>query len=227
MDESHRLKEMKPGYDERLFEKLLKECTPLIKKLAYNIDNRRFGVDKDEVESWFRVKFTYAFNKYFDTEPERLKGYIISSLQMYSTRVISNSYKPEFVDHASQIDITELYDETLIDSDDDSDPMAHEYYLQLAIDYLKKNISPDALLILELELNPPKWIHRELEDLEKKPNAKIPHAIIAEYLGLPEGGDQYVRHLRDTEIYPAVEAAREHFKNLKLSGVKLSSSQTQ
>lgn len=209
MDEAHRLKTMKQDYDPALFNRLLHECTPLIHKLAFTIDNRRFGVEREDIISWFQIKFIHAFNKYFDTKPKLLKGYLLNSLSLYANRIMRQAYLPQFVNKASEIDISELYDETNIISDNSSHE-AEDLFLNLAKSFLQQKLSENAYFIMELELNPPHWIKKELQDIDKSPNAKIPHELIAEYLGWGDNAISYIRDLR-TEIAIAIDSAREHF----------------
>lgn len=211
MDESHRLLPMKENYDEKLFNELYKKCTPLMKKLAYEIDSRKFGVEYQEILSWFKVKFIFAFNKYFEKEPERLLGYIINSLQMYKYRIMRSSYQAKYHDHASQIDITELRNYENIVSNEGPGP--RDLFLEVALGFLQNRLSKDALLILELELEPPDYIRQEMIDLGKSLNTKIPDDVIADFLGFnnSQAAVRHIRNLRD-EIKAGVKLAKEYFQ---------------
>ena len=200
MDESHRLSEMVKDYDPKLFTQLHQEVKPLIKKLTYGIDHRRYGVEREDIESAFNIKFIFTFNRYYNTEKQYLKAYLIRSLQMYSCRLMRQSYQDKFVKHLEEVDVNDLYDESLIIVDEPSDT-EHEDKLSRVLRFLKTNVCDNALLIFQLELNPPPYIQRELENMGKPINAKIPNDLIAEFLGL-EGDNaiEYIRDLRKSTI---------------------------
>ena len=91
--ESHRLKPMVDGYDEKLFNKIYQDTELLRKKLTYQIDARKFGFDQNEIYSWFNVKLIFTFNRYYnESTPEILKAKIINSLQNFKNRIIKLSY---------------------------------------------------------------------------------------------------------------------------------------
>lgn len=212
MDESHRLKPMAPNYDEQLFNQLFKDTKDLRRKLAFEIDARKFGVDYNEVLSWFDVKFIYTFNKYYG-DP-RLKGYIISSLQTLKLRIVKSSYQPKFELHNS-FDITELYNyEALIVEEEDIDNEAKNLLVK-AIDYIKARVSKDAYLIFELDLTPPPYILEKLAESSQKKIPKCPASIIAEYLGIGEDNlpeaINYIEELRK-DVRDVVKRAQEHFQ---------------
>ena len=96
--EINRLKELPEDYDVELFNFYYKSMTPLIRKLAKNIDPRRFNVSRDIIISYFYDKLLYVFRKYYNlsTEnPEKFKATIISSLQLYKTRLLINAYSKQ------------------------------------------------------------------------------------------------------------------------------------
>lgn len=215
MDESHRLKQMPDNYDLAVFEKIYKETAALRHKLAFKIDNRRFGVDKQEIIQWFDIKFIHAFcqfhEKYDASNIGNLKGYIINALTTYQYRVMAMAYKQEFANHHTQLDITELTDETEIISNPEYDTK-NDTLLEKAMDYLKSILSEDAYTVLQVELQRPQWIVDYMEDRGCKPNASIPNNIIADYLGFPKGQAyiQYVGELRK-EIKRGISLSAEYF----------------
>src|SRR5687768_15620783 len=91
MEES-RLKPMIEEYDREIFNDYYQRTAALRKKLASQIDHRRFGVDQEEIESWFTVKFIYAFNKYYHEKKDTLLGYLIKSMQLFKCRVLRKAY---------------------------------------------------------------------------------------------------------------------------------------
>ena len=210
--EHHRLKPMKDGYDKKLFAELYKKTTPLRRKLAFEIDSRKFGVDYQEILSWFDVKFIHAFNKYWEKEPERLLGYIINSLTTYKYRIMRSSYQVKYHNHANMLDVTELYDYGGPMEQEDEN-LTRETYLNKLMQFMKGKLNDDAILILQIELNPPLFVQEQLKDMGKKETSKIPHNIIADYLGFNNSPKviNYISELR-REIKAVVNLAKEHFQ---------------
>jgi len=205
--EIHRLIPMKEGYDEILFNKLYKETEGLRNLLTYQIDHRRYGVTQDIIKSWFDDKFIFVFNKYYGNITEgQLKGRIINALKTFKFRMLRKAYSKYNIHNnevrlegeQNLINIIPLDDE-LID---------HHLFLELALKFLKQNLSDNAFLILELDLNPPPYILQKISN----PKTKIPSKLIAEYLDLESTKDSslYVNELR-SEISHCIELAREHF----------------
>lgn len=204
MDESHRLKEMPAEYDQALFNQLFKETRELRQKLAFEIDARKFGVDYREVLSWFDVKFLYAFNKYYGDE--RLKGYIINSLRTFKLRIVKNSYQTKHQVNNS-IDIDETFDLAYDEPEDYNKPL-----LEVVQKYFKDRLSPDALLLWEIELSPPPYILEKLANPENKKIPKCPDELILEYLGIPcnDNSLNYLKSLR-SDIKDITKRAKEYF----------------
>lgn len=217
MDESHRLLPMKGTYDEKLFNQLYKETQGLRKKLAHQIDARKFGVDYDEILSWFDVKFLFAFNKYFDREPERLKGYLVNALMMYKYRIMRSSYQVKYHNHANMLDVSELVSLGEFDVVDEVSMDNKNNLKEEAFSFLKSRLCNDALLVLEIELNPPDFIIMEMEELYKPKGTKIPNNIIADYLGYGDSdkGTKYIGDLRK-DIKEAISLAQSHFKYINV-----------
>ena len=215
--EHHRLVPMKPGYNPMLFEELYERTKPLRRKLAFEIDARKFGVDYLEILSWFDVKFIYTFNKYFDTEPKRLLGYIINALQTYKYRVMRSSYQIKYHEHAHMLDITELYGHADI-SEEVNDNHLKDMYLANLLSFMREKLSDDAMFIFELETSPPAYITYQLTDLGKKENSKIPHDVIADYIGYSNSPKviAYISDLRK-DIRIVLNMAKEHFKQNPIS----------
>jgi hypothetical protein len=207
--EHHRLKPMKEGYDEQLFNKLYKETASLRKKLAFEIDSRKFGVDYKEILSWFDVKFIFVFNKYYDQDPERLLGYIINALQTYKYRIMRSSYTKKY---NNTINIKDEDLSRIEDIEDEKEVDHRDELINIAMGYIKKHLSDNALMVLEIELNPPSYIEREMEFLEKKAGAQIPNNLIAEYLGFGDSprAAKYIGELR-REAKEVIRMAKNHF----------------
>lgn len=210
--EEHRLKPMKEGYDQKLFNCIYKETAGLRKKLAFEIDARRFSVDYNEVLSWFDVKFIFVFNQYYGTIPdERLKGYIIRALQMFKFRILRVSYnqKSSIYNKTDIVDISQV--ENIVYEDETSE----ELFLKIALDFLKKELSKDAYFLLELLLNPPHYILNRLSENNKIDLNKIPNTLLLEYLDLEETSISYIDNLKK-EIRKATRSCKDYFLNSKL-----------
>jgi hypothetical protein len=212
--EEHRLKPMKQGYDEQLFYDLYQATNNLRKKLASEIDPKRFGVDYKEILSWFDIKFIYTFNKYFgEKEPNLLKAHLIRALQFFKNRILRAAYTNKNQVNNNTIDIEELYDlqEPTIEYEYDE----REFFMKLALEFMHNNLSEEAYRVLEVELHPPLYILTRLED--KESTAKIPSNLIADYLGWGLGKDaiKQVNSLR-REIKNITMVAKEHFSELQL-----------
>jgi hypothetical protein len=210
--EEHRLQPMKEGYDERIFNQIYKDTNQLRKKLAYDIDARRFGVDYNEVLSWFDVKFIYTFNKYYGEMPnDRLKGYIINSLQTFKYRILRMSYSNKVVLN-NTVDISDPKNSDLFKMEEES---SDDLYLSIALSYLKQQLSKDAFFLLELILNPPHYIIHKLNEGECNDLNKIPNSLIAEYLNQEEITPSYIDNLKK-EIRKATRNCKNFFNQNQL-----------
>jgi len=203
---------MPVNYDQAVFEEIYKKTQQLRNKLVYGIDHRRYGVDRQEVLSWFDVKFIFAFTKYYNIygpDTELLKAHIIKALQFFKNRVLRFSYSQKNLINLNAIDIEETYDakETRIEWQPDDTPV----YLNLATSFLKEQLSPEAYKFLLIELDPPTYILKRLS--EKEQTTKIPGNLITEYLGLDE--DELPRIKK--EIRNGIDLASSHFQNVSLS----------
>lgn len=205
--EENRLKPMAVGYDEKLFNTLYKEITPLKRKLAHQIDCRRFGVPYEDILSFFDIKFLFCFNKHHNEPPEKLKAYLINSLQRFRYRIMRAAYTQKY----SQ-SIVSLEDSPELDiSYDEND---RDYYYEQLMVFMEENISPNALLILQIQLNPPPFIIERINIDKDKPLQKIPDSLLLEYLSLGSG-DNAMRYLKKLkkEIKEAIHSAKLKFHN--------------
>jgi hypothetical protein len=170
--EEHRLKTM-PQYDEALFNELYAKTEGLRRKLAYEINPSRYGVDNQEIKSWFDVKFLYTFQKYHDQKsPEMLKGYLINSLRVFKMRVLKVGYNQKNELH-NTIDITELYDNSFPEPDN-----SKELFLGLALEFMSKKLTQEAFFLFKLQLDPPQYI------TSRTKNNKVPPILWCKYLDL-------------------------------------------
>lgn len=210
--ELHRLKVMQEGYDTELFNRLYSLTENLRTILTSQIDSRRFGVTSDIIKSWFDDKFIFVFNKYYGTMDEnQLRGYLINSLRTFKFRMLRGAYhKSNMYNDSIRIDdYTNFINIIPIEEDMDD----YSKLLSLALQFLKKKLSSNAFVILDIDLNPPPYISSKLESSK----TKIPAKLIAEYLDLEEGYDSiyYINNLRK-EISNNIESAKNHFKGITL-----------
>lgn len=203
--EEHRLKAMPKRFNEEVFHDIYKKTEELRRKLTYQIDHRRYGVEREDILSWFDIKFLFTFTKYHEEKPEILKAYIINSLQFFKNRILRYSYSQKNNVNRSTIDIDEVYNHKDLIEEAVYDETS--YYLELASSYLQQHLSPNAYRVLQVELNPPTYILKRLVD--RQTTTKIPSRLIAEYLGLKESDMAGLRK----EIQLATALAREHFSN--------------
>lgn len=217
--EAHRLKEMSPGYDQKLFNQLYEKTQNLRRSLVNGIDCRRFGLPPEEILSWFDVKFIYAFNKYCNKHnPEVLLGHIINALKLYKYRIIRQSYTEACELYKSTIplevyhtDDDEIIEEAgLLEMPSDN---FHSHYYQVLTQYLRTVISDNAFYLFELELNPPPYIIRRMNEMRCKNLQKIPDEILLEYfsLGFSKKAYRFLHSLK-AEIKYGIELSKKKFK---------------
>lgn len=212
--EIHRLKPMKDGYPEELFNRLYKETTPLRKSLANQIDCRRYGVSRDIILSWFDDKFIFVFNKHFDNkDPDILKGFIINALKTFKYRILRKAYNGEGLYYSSLVEL-EGESELINIIPSTQEMLTEDVFLNFAKAFMEKKLSENAYLLLELQLSPPPYIIDRL----KNSNSRIPNKLIAEYLGLnPDNNtERYIKNLKK-EISKAIKSANEYFKENPLA----------
>lgn len=185
--EIHRLKEM-DSYDEVLFNKLFKNMKPLVKKLARGIDARRFNVTTDIIQSYFYDKFIYVFNKYqSEYSEERLKATLLSSLCTFKNRLLKNAYGELAEYNQSLSKLEDLYDDSKEWVDDSEDDLIREEQFQILYNYMRKNLSLDAYLLFQIQMDPPPFIRARL----KTDNSRIPIILLLDFFDLPRTKTNY------------------------------------
>lgn len=207
--EEHRLVPMKEGYDQKLFKELYEKTKHLRRKLASQIDEKRFGVDQEEIRSWFDIKFIFTFNKYWGTaKEEQLLGYIIKALQFYKCRILRQAYSVKYSQNIVSAD-----EEFNLEDIEDDDLVEREELVNDILGFLKSRISDNAMMLLELQLNPPPYIQHRLTEMGIHNFTKIPSPLFAEYLGLgtDKDGLHFVDHLKK-EINSGILEARTFFQ---------------
>lgn len=213
--EIHRLQEMKPGYNEELFNKLYEEVTPLKKSLARQIDPRRYGVSSDIIESWFDDKFIFVFNKHCkDKEPNILKAFIINSMQTFKYRVLRKAYNKEGEFYQSLVDL-EGESELINIIPDKSFQTTENLFYNLALEFMKEKLSENAFLVFQLQMDPPPYIINRI----KKSTSRIPNEVIIDFLDLDLGDEskteRYVKKLKK-EINNTIKMAKSYFEQNEL-----------
>lgn len=210
--EHHRLKPM-GNYPVELFETLYKQTTGLRRKLASQIDPRKFGVDYQEVLSWFDVKFIFIFSKYWETQPQKLLGYIISGLSTYKKRIVINSYQYKWKDYANKQDIDDMWDNPLKDEDSYS-AERREFYMEKIDAFMKANLSEDAYFLFNIQLVPPAYITEKMRQRGLKPHQNIPVDLIVDYLELEDSpsSTSYINGLI-LEIKNSKQKCAAHYKS--------------
>lgn len=214
--EENRLKLMVVDYNPALFNEIYQKTEGLRRTLAAGIDSRRFGVDYQEILSWFSVKFIYAYNKYYPKhkkKPEILKAHMIRAMQFMKCRILRAAYTVKFSQEIISFDGT-AHDE----SHDPYQPTQFEFYSDKLRRYMKSNLSDNAYLLFSLQLNPPPYIMNRLTEKGQHDIHKIPDDLIAEYfdLGFSNRTYIYLESLK-REIKQYVLSAKVYFSNERRS----------
>lgn len=201
--EEQRLKPM-GDYDPQLFNLLYKKVNPLKRKLASEIDHRRFGVDYEELLSWFDIKFIYVFNKYHKQEnPDVLLGYILNSLKLYKCRILRAAYTTKFSQSISSLTyesvdyIPEETDTSMVKS---------------IMEFLKIHLSDNAYEYFIVTNYPPPYIVNQIEKLGISHKTKIPDEIVMDYYNIRNvsDGHRWIRGWKN-EIKKTIELAKAYF----------------
>lgn len=179
--ELHRLTELKP-YDQDLFNRMYKTCKPLIRRLTKGVDSRRFNVSQDIIQSYFWDKFLYVFNKYQDKyDEERLKATILSSLQTFKSKLLRNAYTKQAEFNQELTSLENLFDNNKELLDDSEESRIKEEQSLEFHKYMKEHLTPDEYLVMQIQLDPPKWF----EDKIKESHGKLSILHLIDYFELP------------------------------------------
>lgn len=179
--ELHRLTELKP-YDQDLFNRMYKTCKPLIRRLTKGVDSRRFNVSQDIIQSYFWDKFLYVFNKYQDKyDEERLKATILSSLQTFKSKLLRNAYTKQAEFNQELTSLENLFDNNKELLDDSEESRIKEEQSIEFHKYMKEHLTPDEYLVMQIQLDPPKWF----EDKIKESHGKLSILHLIDYFELP------------------------------------------
>jgi len=179
--ELHRLKVME-DYDEVLFNRLYRNMKPLVKRLAKNVDARRFNVPNDVIQSYFWDKFLYVFNKYqSEYEEERLRATLISSLMTFKNRLLRKAYTGQSEYYQALTSFEDLFDDSKEIIDDNTEKEGLLDRTNQLYAYMKMKLSPDAYLLFEVQNDTPGFI----KSLLKTDNSKISTMMLLDYFDLP------------------------------------------
>lgn len=215
--ELNRIKSIKP-YDAALFNKLYKLCTPLMRRLARNIDSRRLNVSPDIIESYFIDKFLFIFNKYqVDYDEEHLKATLLSGLKKYSYRLMRECYSGQAEFNQTLVSFEVLFDDSKEDEDvdeklnlvhEEGDPVSFGEQLK---DFLKVRLSDDEFLIYQLMIDPPPFLQTRIE--ESRGKLSILHLI--DYFEFPRSRRAYhYFNMMRSKIIHTLEEAKAEFGGL-------------
>lgn len=209
MLELNRLKAMPDNYDQKLFNHLYYKTENLRRKLASEIDSRRFGLSKEDVLSFFDVKFIFVFSKHHELPENILLGYLLNSLKNFKARILRSAYTQKYSQSIMSID--NLTFDYLSDPIDDN---TKDTYFEKIMVFMKKHLSLNAYTILDLQMNPPPYIYHKLNTSPDTNLRKIPDHIILDYLDLGSSPKafKYIEGLKK-EIRNATKYAKEIFKN--------------
>lgn len=214
--EENRLKPMVEGYSPVIFNDLYQQTSALRKKLASQIDCSRFGVDYPEILSWFDVKFIFVFNKYYrqhEKNPEVLKGHLIKGLQFFKCRILRVAYSQKSLAIMKTIELNDYEEFENVFIEEPTEMNSSNYHLyNLAIKFMKENLSDNAFELLNIQLNPPPYILSKLEAEGIENYNKIPNSIIADYfeLGNDDKVIKYINTLKK-EIKDITKKASDYF----------------
>lgn len=209
MLEINRLKPMVANYDPQKFQRIYDQTENLRKKLVSQIDHRRFGVDPEEILSWFTVKFIYAYNKYCEKYNEDiLKGHMIRAMQFMKCRILRAAYQNKYSQSIVEYTPNQVKEDYIDPYEDET----KDHYFRLLCDFLKERISDNAFMLFQLQLHPPIYVLHEMKLQGIENIHKIPDQIICNYydLGFDFISVKYLKSLRK-EINSALELAKEHF----------------
>jgi len=212
MLELNRLKPMPEVYDKQLFNTLYGKTENLRRKLASQIDCRRFGVSYEDILAEFDVKFIFVFNKFHEKPENILLGMMLNSLKNFKCRILRSAYTKKFSQNILQVDDVTTLEDNLYNSQPTTID-AHNYSEDL-MGYMKEHLSMDAYSVLEIKLNPPPYIHNKLNTTKDSNLQKVPDHLILDYFDLGDSDQAYkYLSLLKKEIRNTINNAKTHFSN--------------
>lgn len=180
--ELHRIKDFNQSYNVELFNKLYKNMRPLMKRLAKQVDSKRFNVTPDIILSYFSDKFVYVFDKYQKVyDEEHLKAALLSSLSTFKNRLLRSAYTEQAEINQQVSQLEDLFDNDKEFIDDTEEYEIKENRLKAIYDYMEKHLSSDAYLIFQIQMDPPEYIRERM----KTDNSKISLMLMLDFFELP------------------------------------------
>lgn len=220
--EEHRLTPRKECFDEKAFNRIRTKVTPLKKNLAAQISPGRFGMEYEDILSWFDSKTLFIFNRYWDgerTENEVLAR-VINGLKHFKFRIIRFSYHEKYKSPKVNIEDINEYEEFPINGGIAEEEVfeASSSKIRAINTQLRAMVSEDAYEIHQIEMNPPVYIMQQLDMRNKKLTSRIPAYIIADFLGFEPAHDRGAHYVSECrrEINKAIEKLQELAKNGEL-----------
>jgi hypothetical protein len=200
--EEHRLKPMPTNYDQEMFNRIYDSTRNLTKSLARGIDARRFGIDQEELESWFDVKLLFVFTQYYGKPEGVLKANIINALKNYKCRIIKKAYTTKFSQNI-------ISTEDAIIQEPVENEHGQDFYFEKLMTFMKEHLSENAYTLLDLQLNPTPYILKRINPCKDSNLQKIPDNLLLEYfdLGSSPKALKYLTNLKK-EIRNAVKYAQ-------------------
>lgn len=213
MLELNRLKPMPENYDKELFNSLYSKTQNLRRKLASEIDAKRFGVEYEDILSTFDVKFIFVFSQHHEKPENILLGFLLNSLKNFKCRILRSAYTQKFSQTLISVDQVINFDDHLTD-DANSIHNTNTDYFTVFMAFMKEHLSLNAYTVLDLKLNPPPYIYAKLNVSPDTNLHKIPDHVILDYLDLGHGpkATKYLHGLKK-EIRNTVNYAKSHFNS--------------
>lgn len=208
--ELERLKDL-GDYDIIEFNKLYKVCTPLIKRLSSNIDNRRLNVTPDIIKSYFWDKFLYIYGKYHNQyEYEQLKASLLVGLKKYSYKLMREGYSRKAEFNQTLVSFEDLFDDSKEDVIDE--PSDGDNHLQLLNEFMRVRLTSDEFIIYQIILDPPPFIKIRMEDQSK---GKLSILHIIDFFEFPRTRRvyQYLNNMKTRVLLTLKEAKLEMGKS--------------
>lgn len=209
--EIHRLKEIS-NYDREEFEKLYKACTPLVKRLARNVDHRRYDVTPDVIQSYFWDKFLYVYNKYKGKgyDYNRLRATLISSLKTFKNKLLRNAYTKQAEFNQDLTSFEDIYEKGEKEWEDEIDETEYKEDLSQRFNqYMRDHLTEDEFILFKTELDPPPFFEERI----KESHGKISILSLIDYFELPRDrrSAKYLSEMR-SHINRVLEEAKSDFK---------------
>lgn len=208
--ELNRLKPMPDTYDKKLFNDIYQKTEGLRKKLASQIDCRRFGLTYEDILAAFDVKFIFVFEKFHKESENKLLAMMLNALQNFKCRILRSAYTKKFSQNIVQVDNLIVLEDNLIE-DHPSNFDQLNYFNDL-LTFMRGYLSQNAYLLFEIKLNPPLYIQNKLNTHPDANIHKIPDHLILDYLdlGYTEKSYKYLETLKK-EIRNGINAAKANF----------------